>query len=162
MQPEATEQDAQRKESSLPPDGTIIRVSPRRRQTRWIGAGLFGLFAFCVTLYAFQAGRPTLALASLGYVLAAFGFGRLALGGVVLGDRVRARSFFKTFTWQWEEIKRFELRQRGETPRLRVHLKDGTTRSFLGFFAQTSSEEARADELLEALQVRLQNEQARR
>jgi hypothetical protein len=149
--------------TKLPPDGTIIRVSPWRRQIFWLGAVGMGVLTVGVVIHAMQISRPAAALESLGFVLFGLALARMAICGVIVeGSGIKARSTFRTYRWRWEEIERFELRKRGETPRFRVHMRDGKVRGFLGFFARSSEEEARAQELFEALEDRLQAERSRR
>jgi hypothetical protein len=147
--------------SILPSDGTIIRVSEWRRQILWVGTVVFGFVGFSVVISAIQIGRPLAiipALIAVGVIVASI---RMPLGGIILERTgVKARSLWWTYRWHWNEIERFELRKRGETPRFRVHLKDGNVRGFLGFFARTPEEEARAKELFQALQDRLQIERS--
>jgi hypothetical protein len=147
--------------AGLPPDGTIIRVSPWRRQIFWVGAAGMGFLALCVISYAVQIGRPAVALEAIGVFLMGLASARWAICGVAIDSSgLKARSTFRTFNWRWDEIERFELRERGETPRFQVHLKNGKVRGFLGFFARSPEEEERARELFQALQTRLRMEQA--
>jgi hypothetical protein len=147
--------------SALPSDGKIIRVSEWRKNFLWLGAFVFGFVGLSVVVSAIQIGRPSAllpALTAIGVIVASF---RMPIGGVILErSGIKARNLLRTYRWQWNEIERFELRERGETPRLRIHLRDGQTKGFPGFFARTPAEEARAKELIQALQDRLQSEQS--
>ena len=144
----------------LLPEGAIVRVTPWRRQIFWVGAAIMGFLAAYILIYALRSGRPVVALGMLGYGLFGLALARTAICGVIVeSSGIRARSTFRTYQWRWAEIRRFELRERGETPRFRVHLQNGQVRGFLGFFARTPAEETRAKELFEAMQARLQAEQ---
>lgn len=100
------------------------------------------------------------ALISAGVIYASI---RMPLSGVILEQRgVKARSLWRTYHWQWDEIEKFELRNRGETPRFRVHLTDGSSKGFLGFFARSPEQEKKGQLLFEALEERLEREHAKR
>lgn len=119
------------------------------------------MFAICVLVYAIRASQPAALIMTAGYGLFAFVLARGALGGIVLSaDGVKARSTWRTYHWRWDEIKNFELREKGETPRLRVHLTNGRVHGFLGFYARTKEDEERGQELFAALEERLKREQA--
>jgi len=143
----------------VPADGTIIRISEWRRQVLWAVAVVPAFFAICVLVYAIRASQPAALIMTAGYGLFAFVIARGALGGIVLGaDGVKARSTWRTYHWQWDEIEKFELRKKGETPRLRVHLTNGRVHGFLGFYARTQEDEERGQELFAALEARLEKE----
>lgn len=86
----------------------------------------------------------------------------MTLSGVIFESQgVKARTVWRTYHWAWDEIERFELRDRGEVPRFQIHLRDGTTQGFLGFFARSSTQEARGQALFEALANRLETEHSK-
>lgn len=89
---------------------------------------------------------------------------RMALSGVsATAQGVRARSTWWTYSWCWDEVERFELRERGEVPRFRVHLrKGGRVHGFPGFFARSREQEARGRALFRELEKRLEAEHERR
>jgi hypothetical protein len=150
-------------DSLLPPDGTIIRVSDWRRQALWAATAIFASFAASLVVYTIQVQEPAILLGALGYGCGAALFGRGALQGVILEpDGIKARGTLRTYQWRWDEIEHFELRERGETPRFRVHLRNGTTKGFLGFFSRTAEQESKARMMLKALDERLKVEQERR
>lgn len=146
--------------SILPPDGTIIRVSQWRGQMAWIPAALYAFFAVWSAAYAIQKGVPAAALLGvLGFGFAAVLSARMALSGVILESRgIKARGTWRTYDWRWEEIEGFELRERGEMPRFRIHLRNGKTLGLRGFFARSSEQEARGQALFRALEARLEAE----
>lgn len=152
--------DTQASKVDLPPDGTLIRVSQWRRRMAWIPTVLYALFALWSPVYAIQEGVPAAMLIGvLGFGFAAAVSARMALGGVILEPNgVKARNIWRTYHWRWDEIERFELRQRGEVPRFRIHLRDGKVRGFLGFFARSPAQEARGQAFFKALQERLRAE----
>lgn len=149
--------------SILPPDGALIRVTESRRKILWVGAAGFGFVGFSVIISAIQVERPIAILPALvagGLIVVSF---RLPLSGVILERTgLKGRNLWWTYRWRWYEIERFELRQRGDTPRFQVHTRDGKVRGFLGFFSRTPEEERRAEELFQALQHRLREEQGQR
>lgn len=144
----------------LPQDGTIIRVSQWRRQVTWIPSAIFAFLASGTLIEFIHESQPIAALfgpVSLGFCAA--GFARMALAGVILEPYgVKARTFWRTYRWNWDEIERFELRKRGEMPRFQIHLTDGHTKGFLGFFARSPNQEARGAALFRAMEQRLETE----
>jgi hypothetical protein len=147
----------------LPPDGTILRVSQWRRQSGWIPTAIFAFLAIGTLIEVVQESHPVSALVGpLGLGLVALGFARMSLSGVILESQgVKARTVWRTYHWTWDEIERFELRDRGEVPRFQIQLRDGTTRGFLGFFARSPAQEAKGQALFEALRNRLETEHAK-
>lgn len=150
------------KQDYLPSNGTIVRVAAWRRQGLWFCSAAAASLAICVIVYAVSSGRPVAATGALGYLAFAGGLTRGAMSGVVVEENgIKARNIWKTYHWRWDEIDRFELREKGENPRFQVHLRNGQVRGFLGFYARSDEEEARAQHLAESLQVRLERDQAK-
>lgn len=144
----------------LPEDGTIIRVSPWRRQLLWLGAALLIFINFSVVVQAIHIGRPIALVPVAVCVLATVIAFRIPMSGFVLeADGVRARSVWRNYFWRWDEIDRFELRERGEPRRLKIHLCDGSRYGFSGFFARSTAQEERGRSLLVSLEERLKSEQ---
>jgi hypothetical protein len=124
-------------------------------------AGVTGVIAVLVLVHAVQIGRPAAILQGLPYAILAAFIARGAMNGVIVEPwGVKARTTFRTYRWRWDEIERFELREKGETPRFRVHLRNGRARGFLGFYARTAAEEEKSQALFKALEERLETEQA--
>src|SRR3954454_14306701 len=145
--------------SVLPSDGTIIRVSDWRRKLLWSCAAGFAVVGFSVIVSAIQVGRPLAIVPALFAVGVIFTSVRMPLSGVVLEQTgVKARGLWRTYRWRWDEIERFELRERGEPPRFRIHLRDGRTKGFSGFFARSPEQEERGQALFKALEKRLEDE----
>lgn len=147
--------------SLLPPDGTRLRVSPWRQQIAWIPTALYTFFAIGLPITAIQDGYAIAALVSLlGCGFAAIGSARLALSGVILEPRgIKVRSAWWTHHWRWDDIDHFELRERGNIPRLRIHLRNGKIKKAVGFFARSPAQEERCQALFGALEERLEAEQ---
>lgn len=159
--PEATSNNRVVDGTSLPPDGTLIRVSPWRRQVMWVGIVVLVFVDISVLVKVIELGRLVGVLPALASVFSAIVAIRMSLSGVMLlSGGVKARNIWWTYHWQWNEIERFELRERGETPRFRIRLRDGKVKGFLGFFARSSSQEERGQALFRALEKRLEDEHA--
>jgi hypothetical protein len=148
--------------TSLPPDGTLIRVGTWRVKVAWVGTSIIGLIVLSVLIQAIQIGRPVALLSALAAIFGLAVFVRMPLSGVIFeAQGVKARSVWWTYQWQWDEIERFELRDKGEKPRFRIRLRNGRTKGFVGFFTQSQSEEERGRALFSALEERLEVEQAK-
>jgi hypothetical protein len=92
------------------------------------------------------------------YALAIAASIRIAIAGLILtSDRVSVRTFFRTRHWAWEEILHFELRPKGR-PRLQLKPRDGDSVGVFGFYTGSRKEQARAVELLAALERRREAE----
>lgn len=146
----------------LPPDGAIVEVSPWRRQLGWIVAAVFLSIDAVILINAIKI--ASLAAAGLGLfaiALAVFAV-RMPLSGLTLSNEgIQLRSAWWTYRWRWEEVGRFELRDRGNIPRLRIHLRNGKVQKARGFTARKPTEEERCRALFDALEERRQREQAR-
>lgn len=148
---------------SLPPDGTIVRVSPWRHYALWAPVFIYIAFTIFGPIYALNRGKPAASVFSVVFAFLVIVSVRMARSGVMLAkDGVTGRTTWRTYRWAWEDIERFELRKRGEVPRFQIHLKSGRSYGFRGFFARTPEEEARGAALLKALEERLESEQTRR
>lgn len=146
----------------LPPDGTLIRVSPWRGQVMWVGTTVFVFIDISVLIKVIELGRLAGVLPALACMFSAIIAIRMPLSGVILErDGVKARNIWWTYHWRWNEIERFELRERGETPRFQIHLCDDGTKGFLGFFARSPSQEERGRALFRALERRLEAERGK-
>lgn len=147
--------------SVLPADGTLVYVSPWRRNVAWLGSGIFIVIYLNALIRAVQVGGllPML-IALFSSVMIIFAL-RMPMSGIILrSSGVTLRMAWWTFSWSWNEIDHFELGERGSL-RLRVHLRDGRTKKAKGFFARSSEEEERCHLLFAALNERLEREQAR-
>jgi hypothetical protein len=125
---------------------------------------LYAFFAIGVPIKIFQEGSPAIAalIGVAGFGFAAVGSARLAMSGVMLEpEGIKVRSAWRTHHWGWNEIERFELRERGHIPRLRIHLRNGKIKKAVGFFARSPAQEERCQALFRGLEERLQAEQAK-
>ena len=156
----ASDESSKGTAATLPPDGHLVYASSFRYQVTWAAFGLFALMDLAIAVTAFALG--TVAGAALGtacLILAAWSL-RIPTTGLVLEkDGIRLRTAFWTYRWDWHEIRRFELKPRGNIPRFRIHLCDGQTKKARGFFARGPSEEERSQALVAALVDRLKAEQ---
>jgi hypothetical protein len=146
---------------ALLPEGEILRVSPWRRHALWVIAAAAAALSAFALVQALQGGGAASLPRGLAYAIFAGFLARGAINGVIVEPwGIKARDTFRTYQWRWEEIERFELRAKGETPRFRVHLRNGEVRAFLGFYARAAEEE-RAWTLFRALEERLEAERAK-
>lgn len=145
----------------LPPDGTAIVVSPWRRKIGWMVAVVFVFLNLSVAVEAVQIGGDPVAIALIFFCIALMVFSvRMPLSGVSLeAEGIRVRSAWWTHHWRWDEIDHFELRERGNIPRLRIHLRNGKIKKAVGFFARSPAQEERCQAMFRALEERLETEQ---
>lgn len=147
---------------TLPPDGAFIEVSPWRRQLGWILTVVFGSMALFAMGKVLQKGDVAAIPIALYQLIIAGLAVRLPLCGLLLEQSgVKLRTLVWTHRWSWGEIDRFELKERGYIPRLRVHLSNGKVKRAPGFLARSTSQEERCQALFKALQERLEAEKRR-
>lgn len=147
---------------ALPPDGTPLRANEWRRQALWIVCACVGILTVLVAVSAIDRGHPAGLLAVGGYGLFTAVLARAAMAGILVeSEGIKARKAIGTSRWQWDEIERLELRERGERRRLRVHLRNGTIHKLSGFFAWSEKEECKSQALFRALEGRLEDEKAK-
>jgi len=149
--------------SPLPPDGTIVYVSPWRRRIAWVCTAGFVYLNLAVAIKSLQLGGLVgIGLVFFSAILIVFVV-RLPLSGMILGPQgIKVRSAWWTNNWCWDEISRFELLERGNSPRLRIHLRNGRIKKAVGFFARSPAQEERCQAMFRALEERLEAEQAKR
>lgn len=149
--------------SVLPPDGKLIYITPWRREIAGACLLLLGLMNLSLGITALLLGKPAgILLGLFSFAMAAFSI-RAAMGGLMLEQSgVKLRTPVWTYRWEWSEVECFELKPRGYTPRLRIHLRSGRVKKVRGgFFAGTPSEEKRCQAFFRALEARLEREQRR-